>query len=116
MAISFLQQQGLGSSVDFNLQVNAVVTQEAMARADNGGHPEELDSNQQNTLATIARSPTTYGFTTIILADGGWGLTYDAWADDPKAADYPILVSVQKWFNFLTGYVPTPPAPAEPAP
>jgi hypothetical protein len=78
-------------------------------------HPELLDEQRQNILATVARSPATYGFVTTMIADAGWGLTYDTWANDLKAAEGPILAGVQKYFNFLTGFTPQPPPePTEP--
>jgi hypothetical protein len=50
-----------------------------------------------------------------MIADAGWGLTYDTWANDLKAAEGPILAGVQKYFNFLTGFTPQPPPePTEP--
>jgi hypothetical protein len=110
VAISFLIQQGLGNSVDFNAQVNAVVQQEALYKANND---PALDANQQYLLATVVRSPATYGFTTTMLADSAWSLTYDAWANDVAGAEGAIRASVGVWFEFLTGYVPTPSAPPE---
>lgn len=109
MAISFLQQQGLGDAPDFNAQTNAIVQQEALYKANN---VEGLDSYQLNILATVARSPATYGFAPIILADTAWSLTYDAWASDVAGAEGAIRSAVGVWFEFLTGYVP----PAAPAP
>jgi hypothetical protein len=103
MAISFLQQSGLGDAPDFNAQTNAIVKQEALYKANN---TEGLDASQQNILATVARSPATYGFVTIILADTAWSLTYDAWASDVAGAEGAIRASVGVWFDFLTGYVP----------
>ena len=110
MSISFLQQAALSTSPDFNAQANAIVQSEALYKANN---TEGLDATQQNILATVVRSPATYGFVTTMLADSAWSLTYDAWASDVAGAEGAIRASVNVWFDFLTGYVP--PVVVEPA-
>lgn len=102
MAISALQQSAFNLSVNFMDQVNSVVKQQALIKA-------EADPSNQSILASVVRNPSQFGFPPALVADAGWAVTYDAWANDPKTADQPILGLVQKWFNLLTGYVPPPP-------
>jgi len=100
MTISALQQQAFIASPTFNEQVNAIVKQQALVLST--ANP----TNDSNVIANTLRQPQSYGFTPTIVADPGWAVTYDAWATDPKSADYSILVGVQTWFNLLTGYQP----------
>lgn len=104
MPISFLQQQALGSAPDFNAQTNAIVQEEALYKTNDPA----LDAERLNILATVARSPATYGFVTTMLADSAWSLTYDAWAADVAGAEGAIRAAIGKWFNLLTGFTPMP--------
>lgn len=106
-AISALLQQAFIASQAFRDQVNAVVKEQALVKA-------EADSPGQfnSALSAVIKSPESFGFPSTLVADAGWAVTYDQWAADPKSADYSILVGVQKWFNLLTNYVaPQPPPP-----
>lgn len=102
MAISALQQAAFNLSVSFMDQVNSVVKQQALIKA-------EADPTNQSVLATVVRNPGQFGFPPALVADAGWAVTYDAWAADPKVADQPILGLTQKWFSLLTGYEPSEP-------
>lgn len=110
MPISALMQQAFVGSSPYNQQVDAVVVQQALIKAENGGAPDALDSVQRELLARVVRSPGNYGFTTAIVADANYFLTYDAWATDPASADVPILSGVQRYFTLMTGFVPPVPA------
>jgi hypothetical protein len=111
MAITFLQQQALGSAPDFNAQTNAIVQEEALYKTND----PTLDTERQNILMSVVRSPATYGFVTTMLADSAWSLTYDAWASDVAGAEGAIRASIGVWFNLLTGFTPMPPPPESPA-
>lgn len=102
MGISAMQQAGFINSNVFHDQVNAVVKEQSLIKADTD------DGTNATLLANVVRNPGMYGFVPAIVADAGWATTYDAWANNPTAADYDILSSVQKRYNLLTGYTPPP--------
>jgi hypothetical protein len=109
MAISTLQQEGLGMSPSFMAQVWAQVKWYALY-VDNQN--PDLDPNAKQTLAQVIRSPASYGFEKAIIADDSWNLTFDTWAANPPAFDeQPIRAQVQAKFSLLTGFeLPPPPA------
>jgi hypothetical protein len=103
MAVSSLQREAFRLSPEFNQQVDGVVQQQALYQA------EQLDPEDPNTpltrdrMASVVRSPQTYGFTPAVVADAGWVITYDAWAADPAGAEGAILAGVQKVWPLLVG-------------
>jgi hypothetical protein len=109
MAISTLQQEGLGLSPSFQAQVWNQV--KWLARYFDNQHPD-LDATNKRILADALRSPQSYGFPGAIIADDAWNLTFDTWAADPPAYDeVPIRAQVQLVFGLLTGFVEPAPAP-----
>lgn len=111
MSISALQRDAFIKSDNFNEQVNGVLAKTAIYRA---GAWVGLDDMAVQSLANVARSPASYGFTSVIVTDNNWSLTYDAWAADPAAADGEIESKVQTHWLMLTG-IKEPVAP-EPEP
>lgn len=107
--ISFLQQSAFQQSNDFNIQVEGIVTQQALWYNEN---TPNISAGGRNQLANVVRSPGAYGFTRTIIADAGWALTYDVWATNPSAQDTAILAGVQKAWPLLVGEVQTEPEPA----
>jgi hypothetical protein len=111
MGISQLQRDAFAMSQSFRSQVEGEVTEYALYL--NNQH-SDLDQNNRNILASVIRSPSSYGFTQTIVADTTWAITYDGWAGDPNAAatKQAIASGVQAVFDLLTGFaLPVPPAP-----
>jgi hypothetical protein len=109
MGVNVLQQQAFFNSVNFTQQVNAAVMSEALYKAD-PEHTPGINGSGRNQLANVVKNPAGYGFTQTIIADAGWGLTYDTWATNPNAQEGAILAGVQKAWPLLVGetYVDTP--------
>ena len=69
-----------------------------------------LDDATRNALGQVAKLPASYGFTSVIVTDDNWALTYDGWAANPPGADGVIESSVQAHWLMLTGIKqPAPP-------
>jgi ABC-type phosphate transport system substrate-binding protein len=114
MAVSLLQRNAFVTSDDFNDQVNGIVSKTAIYRTGIWTDAGNMDDNTRNLLAQVARSPESYGFTSVIVTDNNWNMTYDAWATDPPGADDDIESKVQAHWLLLTGI--KEPMPPEPAP
>jgi len=113
MAISSLLRDAFITSVNFQNQVNGIVSKQALHMADSWTY---IDAGTRNMLAQAARTPQSYGFTGVIVNDNNWSLTYDAWANDPPGANGVIETFVNTHWLLLTGIVePVPPEP-EPEP
>src|SRR5262245_4900488 len=106
MGINAQMQEGLSTNPTFKAQVDAIVKQQALIKAENNNKPEEVHRDNRNILSSVVRNPEAQGFTPVIVADGAWATTFDGWANDNASADYGILLMTQKYFNFLTGYDP----------
>ena len=114
MTIGLLQRNAFITSIDFQNQVDGIVAKTAIYRT--GAWEANMDDNTRSLLAQVARSPQSYGFTSVIVTDNNWALTYDAWAADPPGADGEIESKVQAHWLLLTGIKePMPPEP-EPEP
>lgn len=100
MAISMLQVQAFVTSRDFTQQVESIVTREALYRADTW---EGMDTHTRMQLSNVAKSPQAYGFTSCVVQDAGWTMTYDTWADDPPEAEGAIAAAIAKHWLLLTG-------------
>lgn len=109
MAISLLQRAAFVASVDFNHQVDGIVAKTAIYRSSAWA---PLDDATRNALAQVAKTPSAAGFTSVIVADDNWSLTYDGWALNPPDADGEIESKVQTHWLLLTGI--KEPAPVEP--
>jgi len=99
MAINLLQRTAFVNSIDFSKQVDGIVSKTAIYRA----RPEaNVDDATRNSLAQVAKFPATYGFTSVIVTDNSWALTYDEWAENPPGADAVIEGYVQTHWLLLT--------------
>jgi hypothetical protein len=101
MSISLLLRSAFIGSDDFNEQVNGIVSKTAIYRV--GAWESNMDDNTRALLAQVAKSPQSYGFTSVIVTDNNWNMTYDAWAADPPGADGEIESKVQAHWLLLTG-------------
>ena len=110
MSISLLQRDAFVKSDDFNQQVDGIVAKTAIYRAGAWLH---MDDVTRSLLAQVSRSPQSSGFTSVIVTDNNWQLTYDQWAADPPGADATIESFVQTHWLMLTG-IKEPVPPPEP--
>jgi hypothetical protein len=110
MAINQLQRQAFMLSQDFNAQVNGIVTQEAMYKADTW--PNMTDSVRSQ-LSLVAKNPANFGFVNTIISDAAWNIGYDTWALDPDGQKGAISSSVDAWWQFCTGSPNVPPPAPE---
>jgi hypothetical protein len=100
------------ASADFNHQVDGIVARTAIYRSSAWAQAAPLDDQTRNALAQVAKTPSAAGFTSVIVADDNWSLTYDRWALNPPDADGEIASKVQTHWLLLTGIQePAPPAP-----
>ena len=88
-------------------QVNSIMVREMLHRYPD---PNVLIEPERTLVASITRSPSTYGFPSTIVKDSAWGVGFDLWAENPEAQEGAIMGAVTKYFTMLTGLVlPDPP-------
>jgi hypothetical protein len=105
MAISAIQQEGFAGVPAFGQQVEVTVKQQAVDQSEKLAAmdpPDPLADNKNVVLRQVVKTPAQYGFVDALLADSTWDVTFDAWAADPKTADYLILSLVQKHWALMT--------------
>lgn len=112
MAINVLQREAFLKSDDFNAQVDGIVAKTGIYRS---GAWQYVDEFTRQQLAQVAKSPQSFGFTSVMVTDNNWTLTYDAWTADPPGADAVIESFVQTHWLLLTGIVEPGPPAEEPA-
>lgn len=110
MAINQLQREAFLAAPGFVSQVNGVVTQEAMYKAETWAN---LTPEHKRQLAHIAKFPWEYGFVSTIISAEAWNSGYDVWAANPGSLRPDIASAVGHWWEFCTGMVNAEPAPPE---
>ena len=108
MGVNVRVRDAFVASREFNDQVNFVMVREMLYKV---GDPSSLVEPQRSLVASISRSPSTYGFPSTIVNDNAWDVGYDTWASDPEAQDGTIASACTKYFTMLTGMVLPEPAP-----
>lgn len=99
MAINALQRNAFLGSSDFTTDVDAIWLQEALALADKADATDE----QKQLAKDILDGTTTYqNYTVAMVADAGWTLTFDAWANDRDSGENVIRAGVQKMMSHLS--------------
>jgi len=109
MAISTLMQSAFNKSDEFVAQVESYVKRLATQR-NNTWTP--MDDNTRSLLSQVAKTPQSYSFPSVIIADEDWFVTYDPWAANPTQWDEQISIYVEKYWLMLTGIK----EPVEPEP
>jgi hypothetical protein len=99
MSISSLQQEGFTGCLTFMNQVGIQV-RELSLYYDNQGRI--TDPNSRFLLGQVIRNPNNFGFHTTIIADDNWPLSFDAWSEDPAAADNTIRTYIELVYTLMT--------------
>jgi hypothetical protein len=110
MPINQLQREAFLKSEEFVDQVNGIVTQEAMYKAQTWTN---ADGALYQNLARIAKYPQEYGFPQTIISDTAWNTGFDEWAAAPDTFKAAIGTAVNTWWMFCTGIPNVAPPPPE---